>query len=114
MLAKVYKVKKEDIVSISRLGKSFFNDSFSLKLVEDSKTKKPLFLVIVSKKNEKTLVARNKTKRRVYAVIEEQYKQFRPGQKVIIWPKKSLNQESFVGVRESLLGLLKQAGTLEA
>jgi len=113
MLARTHKVKKEDIVGISRLGKSYFNDLFSLKLIKEEKLQKPLFLVIVSKKNEKTLVGRNTTKRRTYAVIESAYCQFKAGQKVIIWPKKSLATEEFAVIRESLLGLLGQAGALE-
>ncbi len=71
------------------------------------------FGVIISKKIDKRAVVRNRIKRLIYSIIEELYKNIKPGYDILILTRKNAvgktREELYLAIKQMLLtdGLLK-------
>lgn len=96
--------KKGDFVFSSRL----FNVRIS-----DNEDKAPRFGFVVSKKISKSSVVRNRTKRTIRGVVEENLGKIANGKNVVFVSKKQLGPEQRKEVKQEMENIFKKAKILK-
>lgn len=75
--------KKKEIEKVFKEGRSTFNKSFGLKVL-DNQLRLNRFTVIVSLKVSKSAVERNKIKRRIREILRKEEKKIKSGEDIIV------------------------------
>jgi ribonuclease P protein component len=110
MLPKTHRLRQEkDIKALFARGKSVFDIVLGLKF---RKNNLPVsrFAVAVGVKISKKAVVRNRLRRRLRAILEKHFVDFRPGFDVIILVKEGATKRTFVELEKTLLSLLDKSG----
>jgi ribonuclease P protein component len=111
------------IPSSQKVGKALFKPlmvkggrysslSFNARFFIDTKSKKPKFSVVVSKKIEKMAVGRNYIKRAVYSLISRFLNKVQPGTVCVFFIKKPLSRNDLAGFSGELKIFLETARLL--
>jgi len=112
MLTKTNRLRKEkDFEKLFKKGKSFKNGFLILKIVEND-SKESRFGFIVSQKVSKTATLRNKVKRRLRDIIQQNVANIKKGTDVALIALPGLEKKSFLETKESLNVLLKKANLI--
>lgn len=108
MLSKRYRIPKEEIAPLLKMGDSLISKLFIIRLKENNKTFFR-YRVIISKKVHPKAVKRNSLRRQVYEVLrintpEEEKRNF----DLILIPKKSILNSSFQSISQDIIQLIKK------
>lgn len=112
MLPKQNRIKKEkEFEVIFKKGKSFKNNFLILRFVNNS-LKFSRLAVIVSQKVSKKAVERNKIRRRISSVAQDNIKNFKKNIDLIFLVLPKANSKSYLETKNWVLELLKMANIL--
>ena len=107
MLPKINKLKKEkDFEKLFKKGKSFKNGFLILKIVQNN-LEESRFGFIVSQKVSKKAVLRNKVKRRLRDIVQQNMVKIKKGADVALIALPGLEKKNFLETKETLNKLLK-------
>jgi ribonuclease P protein component len=101
--------KKADFKKVFKKGKSCKNKYLFLKKVENN-LNQSRFGFLISKKNFRKSVQRNKIKRRLSDLIKTELPKIKGGLDIIIIPKADLETKNFKEIREIISEIFYQAG----
>lgn len=111
MIAQKNRLKKADFERIFKNGNKSYNQYCNLRYLAN-KLGCCRFSVIVSNKVSNKSTIRNKVRRRVKAVLQDNLSNFRQNNDIIITVLPNLAQKDFSEIREILLNLLKKSHLL--
>ena len=111
MFPKINRLKRADFPAVARLGKVFHSPLLSLRAFK-GKSAPVRVSVVVSKKISKSAVVRNKTRRRIRAVILDFFPQIVLGASLIFYAKTDLRKVSFEILSREVFDLLTKATLL--
>jgi len=117
MLSKTRRLEREKIEEVFKKGVRFDTPFIYIKFLPKGKPaddKKTQFTVVVGAKVSKKAVVRNKLKRRVRSVIEENLELLKEGFEVIFFvkPGPEIKDAKFSDIEKSVLYLLRQSNLL--
>ncbi len=107
MLSRSVRVRKEDFETVIKKGGYIQSPFFTIRYLP--KTGKSNFAVVISKTVSKSAVMRNKVKRRLWAVISKNHKEFKGGYNIVFFAKKDAENESFKGLCKTLDSILQKS-----
>ena len=111
MLKKSRKIKKEDLSSLFRNGKSVSTGYFSLKFLYGVPGQSA-FAVIVGKKLASSAVVRNRIKRRVYDSLSTLYGRIPKPVYAAVFPKNEAQNLKGEALHKELALVLKKSGII--
>lgn len=106
MLARKYRISSDQFPRVTR-GKIFMNESFRIIFFSDETLVLPRFAVIVPKKVAKTAVARNRLRRKIYALLESSVSETKNGF-ISIFPKTHKETDQVIKDFKKLITCLKK------
>jgi ribonuclease P protein component len=109
MIPRSRRISKSSFRHLSS-GRSFFNNTLSLRVVPLSDPTPTRIAVIVSKKVAKTAVGRNTLRRRVYSAFEPLLPRMKGGFLCLAYPRREGEKLSFKELSLSVHDLCRQAG----
>lgn len=113
MLPKTNRLQKEkDIEKVFKEGKGSKEDFLVLKVIKNN-LKNPRFGFIVSKKVSNKATIRNRIKRQLRSLIQENLKSVNPGQDILILALPGLENKDFWEIEEVINKLLKKARIIQ-
>lgn len=107
MIAQKNRLKKADFEQIFRNGNKLYNQYCNIRYLSN-RLDYCRFAVIVSNKISKKATERNKVRRRVKAVIQENLSNFSKNYDIVITVLSSLAELDYKELQENLLNLLKK------
>lgn len=108
MLSKKQKIGRKVFPRVLSSGKALYSPLFTLRfsLDEEHRHTESRFSFVVSSKVAKTAVARNKLKRRGYAIIRKHSKHIAPGYLAVFFFKKPAHSVSFLDLEREVVSVL--------
>ncbi len=104
MFAQKNRVCKQAIGEINKKGKNFYSTFFLIKKYSNQ-TQTARFSVIISKKIAATATSRNRQKRQVRAVVQQNHLHFPVGFDYLIYIKQNLIGKSFSEIKNDILSI---------
>lgn len=112
MLPKKHRLTQDkDFKRIFKKGKFFIVKFINLRIIENS-LDVSRFGFIISKKNFKKSVDRNKIKRRLRDAIHSRLEKIKPGFDIVIMIRKEIGEKSFKEIDEVMEEILKKTRIL--
>ena len=109
MLAKIYKLKKEnDFKIVFEKGKFYQFNLIKLKFFKNS-LDYSRFGFIVSKKFSKKATERNRIKRQLNSAVELNFSKIKNGFDIVVMISSELNNKSYQEIEDEFIKLLKKA-----
>ncbi len=109
MLPKINRLRKEkDFEKLFKKGESFKNGLLILKTIKNN-LKEDRFGFIISKKVSKKSVVRNKIKRRLKSIVQQNIKNIKKGEDIALIILPGFEKKNFLETKEILIALLKKA-----
>lgn len=109
MLSKQYRLSRDkDFQRVYRQGKNYFAGFLGIKVVENSLTESR-FGIVVSKKTARRIVDRNKTKRRIRAIIKNELMKIKPGFDIVVLTKPLIQERDFQEIEAAIQYVLDKA-----
>lgn len=107
MLARRFRVRKEEFDSIIKKGGYYQSPFFTVRYLPT--TEKTNFAVVVSKIVSNSAVVRNKTKRRVWDLISRNQGIFKDGFNIVFFTKKNIDKEGYERLEKNFIELIKKS-----
>ena len=112
MLASRYRLKQaRDISRVFQRGRYVGGAQISLKALQTHRPETRA-VVVVSKKVSKKAVVRNRLRRRVSGVLEEQWQTVAPGYDIVITVRQDLQDMGATELKKLLIAALTKSGVL--
>lgn len=105
--------KTKEIEKTFKSGKSFYNNNLGFKILKNN-LDESRFCVIISAKISKKAVERNKIKRRIRAIINQDLKQIKKGFDIIIIVTKNIIDLNFSDLELEIEDSLKKIGAYDS
>lgn len=110
MLSQINRLKKKkDFEKLFKEGESFKNSFLILKMAQNN-LKESHFGFIISKKVSQKAILRNKIKRRLRDIIQQNIKDIKKGIDIVLIILPGLEKKNFLETKEILNTLFKKAG----
>ncbi|MFW0862697.1 MAG: ribonuclease P protein component [Candidatus Komeilibacteria bacterium] len=104
--------KEKEIIRALK-GRPFFSKYLTLKAVKNNENKEYRYTVIVSKKNLKLAVDRNKFKRRARSIVAKHAKNIGKQWDFVIIAKKGVENADFSSIQDQITAGLKELKILK-
>jgi len=113
MLPSEHRLRHEkDIKTLLARGKSVFGIWVGMKYRPNG-LEKSRFAVVVGTKVSKKAVVRNRLKRQVRAIVQENIPKIVPGHDILLFMKKEILEKDFFSIEEQVLQSFKKARLLK-
>ncbi|MFH1610336.1 MAG: ribonuclease P protein component [Patescibacteria group bacterium] len=102
---------KKDFEKLAKQGQSFFTQEFGFKILKNN-LKQNRYGIVVNLKVDKRAVVRNKIRRRLRDIIQENEKNLKKGFNLMILTREGIKSLDFANIRLKLVHLFKKAKIL--
>ncbi len=98
--------KKDEFDLIYKKGQSFYLDILGARILKNN-LKIRRFAIIISTKISKKAVIRNKIKRQIRSILQQEQDNFPPSVDIIIYTKKGIEKLTFEELKKTILSLIQ-------
>ena len=106
------RLSKEQIKEVMTTGRAFHGDNVYLKVKTINKGFNSLFAIVIPAKVVRNVITRNKIKRQIRYILDQQISNIDSGYGIIIVLKTNIKELDFEDLKKQILNLLTQSKIL--